>query len=272
MIVAIEPRSGILSQLGLRPLLTLSGVNVGPNLGPDISYSGTYGAARQAAMYGIPAVASSLAEFGKRSEDSEYDKSCIAAVAGVAKLAAYLVEMLPDVLPDAGRLHACERKAKRLDSRDAKLVDAESVRQAFATGDVLVNLNFPPKWDGKYEGCVLDGVFYRDVVKWGDDKYRLDKESAPLSLPSGIGSDASAAVTIAGGMMNAMLSAGSDALATSLGRAAVCTLSTWPATHPFAVSPELLDVGMRADAEAGEQDFCGIPSWMVATAHKPARL
>lgn len=267
VIVAIEPRSGILSRLGLRPLITLSGVNVGPNLGPDISYSGTYAAARQSAMYGIPAVASSLTEFGKRSEDSEYNKSCIAAVAGVAKLATFLVEALPDVLPDAGRLNVCERKKEQEGSGEATRVDAESVRQAFATGDVLLNVNIPPHWEGEYEACVLDGVFYRDVVNWGHDDNRPGK-----ALPSGIGSDTSAVVTIAGGMMNAMRSAGSDALATSLGRAAICTLPTWPATHPFAVSPELLDFGMRVDAEGGEQDFCGMPSWIVAPARKPARL
>lgn len=274
VIVAIEPRSGILSQLGLRPLLTLSGVNVGPNLGPDISYSGTFGAARQSAMYGIPAVASSLAEFGKRSEDPEFDRSCVAAVAGVAKLAAYLLETLPDVLPDAGRLKAVARNAKPLGPREAKQADAESVRQAFAFGDVLVNVNFPPKWDGVFEACVLDGVFYRDVVKWGCDNGKLGNGSSTTSysLPSGIGSDACSTVTIAGGMMNAMLSADSDALATSLGRAAICTLSTWPATHPFAVSPEVLDVGMWTDAEVGDRVHQGIPTWMVATTHKVARM
>lgn len=274
VIVAIEPRSGILSQLGLRPQLALSGVNVGPNLGPDISYSGTYAAARQAAMYGIPAVASSLAAFGKRSEDKKYESSCKAAVAGVGRLASYLLETLPDVLPDAGRLNVCGREKKPLDSRKTKRApDADSVRQAFATGDVLVNVNIPPNWDGEFEACVLDGVFYRDVVKWGGSDIRGGKVTASdvQPLPSGLGDKKSTPVTIAGGMMNAMLSTGSDALATSVGRAAVSTLSTWPTTHPFAVSPELLDAGMWADGGRGEQDAKGLPSWMVATAREPAR-
>lgn len=37
-----------------------SGINRGPNLGTDIVYSGTVAAARQAALYGLPAVALSL--------------------------------------------------------------------------------------------------------------------------------------------------------------------------------------------------------------------
>lgn len=43
-----------------RPELVLSGINNGPNVGYDIFYSGTVGAAREGAIHGIPAVAFSL--------------------------------------------------------------------------------------------------------------------------------------------------------------------------------------------------------------------
>jgi len=43
--------------LAERPDLVLSGVNHGHNLGEDVFYSGTVGAAREAALYGIPALA-----------------------------------------------------------------------------------------------------------------------------------------------------------------------------------------------------------------------
>ncbi|GAB6390776.1 MAG: 5'/3'-nucleotidase SurE [Treponematales bacterium] len=46
---------------GFTPGLVLSGINKGENLGTDILYSGTAGAARQAALLGLPAVALSLA-------------------------------------------------------------------------------------------------------------------------------------------------------------------------------------------------------------------
>ena len=44
-----------------KPDLVLSGINRGENMGTDIIYSGTAGAARQAGLFGIPAIALSLA-------------------------------------------------------------------------------------------------------------------------------------------------------------------------------------------------------------------
>ena len=44
-----------------RPDLLISGINSGPNLGDDISYSGTVSAAVEGTMYSIPSMAVSLA-------------------------------------------------------------------------------------------------------------------------------------------------------------------------------------------------------------------
>lgn len=44
-----------------RPDLLISGINPGPNVGDDISYSGTVSAAVEGTMYGIPSLAVSLA-------------------------------------------------------------------------------------------------------------------------------------------------------------------------------------------------------------------
>ena len=44
-----------------KPDLLVSGINPGPNLGDDISYSGTVSAAVEGTMYGIPSLAVSLA-------------------------------------------------------------------------------------------------------------------------------------------------------------------------------------------------------------------
>ena len=51
---------GILKE---RPDMVVSGINRGPNLGTDIIYSGTCGAARQAALAGIPSIAVSCASY-----------------------------------------------------------------------------------------------------------------------------------------------------------------------------------------------------------------
>ena len=60
-----------------KPDLVISGINRGPNLGTDIIYSGTCGAARQAALVGIPAIAVSCAKY---KEPLDY-RACAAFVA-----------------------------------------------------------------------------------------------------------------------------------------------------------------------------------------------
>lgn len=58
----------ILAYLGImeeKPDIVVSGINLGPNLGTDITYSGTAAAARQAAFMGIPGVAASLDYYNK---------------------------------------------------------------------------------------------------------------------------------------------------------------------------------------------------------------
>jgi len=48
---------------GFVPDIVVSGINLGPNLGTDIVYSGTAAAARQAAIMGVPGVAVSVTAF-----------------------------------------------------------------------------------------------------------------------------------------------------------------------------------------------------------------
>ncbi|MCF7927533.1 MAG: 5'/3'-nucleotidase SurE [Spirochaetales bacterium] len=53
----------VLGAVPEKPDLVLSGINLGPNIGTDILYSGTAAAARQAALMDIPGVALSLNAF-----------------------------------------------------------------------------------------------------------------------------------------------------------------------------------------------------------------
>ena len=50
----------ILELLDSRPDLVISGINPGANVGVNINYSGTVSAAKEAALYGIPAIAVSI--------------------------------------------------------------------------------------------------------------------------------------------------------------------------------------------------------------------
>jgi 5'-nucleotidase len=73
-----------------RPDLVISGINHGANLGENVYYSGTVGAAREAALHHIPAVAMSLC--AKKSAQN------FANAARIARSAAELV--LKEGLPD----------------------------------------------------------------------------------------------------------------------------------------------------------------------------
>jgi len=54
---------GLLGGLPVKPDLVVSGINLGPNIGTDVVYSGTAAAARQAALMGLPSIAVSLDTF-----------------------------------------------------------------------------------------------------------------------------------------------------------------------------------------------------------------
>jgi len=73
-----------------RPDLVISGINHGANMGENVYYSGTVGAAREAALHHIPAVAMSLC--AKKSEQH------FAKAAQIARAAAEMI--LKEGLPD----------------------------------------------------------------------------------------------------------------------------------------------------------------------------
>ncbi len=80
---------GMNKVLDRRPDLIVSGINPGPNLGDDISYSGTVSAAIEGTMYNIPSLAFSLAG------EAPFDFSLAADVAW--KLAAMALQFsLPE--------------------------------------------------------------------------------------------------------------------------------------------------------------------------------
>ena len=60
-----------------KPDIVLSGINRGANLGDDVFYSGTVGAAREAALMGIPSLAASLHLDGERAAESPHFESAV---------------------------------------------------------------------------------------------------------------------------------------------------------------------------------------------------
>ncbi len=68
---------GVSDHLGGVPNLVVSGINLGPNLGVDMTYSGTVAAAMEAAICGLPSFAISVAsyeraDFGPAAEFATY--------------------------------------------------------------------------------------------------------------------------------------------------------------------------------------------------------
>jgi len=109
---------GIGKILPHKPDLVLSGINPGPNLGDDVSYSGTVSAAIEATMLGIPSIAVSLAA---ESEPLHYETAATFTV----KLATMILERglpkdtllnvnIPNITPDKIKGLAFTRRGRRL--------------------------------------------------------------------------------------------------------------------------------------------------------------
>lgn len=69
-----------------RPDLVLSGINYGKNVGMDVTYSGTIGAAIEATMFGIPAIA--LSQDVPRGQDADFGGAALHAPTLIKQLLA----------------------------------------------------------------------------------------------------------------------------------------------------------------------------------------
>lgn len=82
----------LLGILDREPDLVVSGINLGPNLGHDITYSGTVAAAFEAAIFGLPAIAVSLDTYDPPESE--------VLTAGAAFLARLTSAVLENGLPE----------------------------------------------------------------------------------------------------------------------------------------------------------------------------
>src|ERR671930_957380 len=78
---------GVLGFLPEPPVLIVSGINHGSNLGDDVTYSGTVSAAMEGTLLGVPSIAVSLADGGDFAEAGRVARLIVMRV---------LVEGLPD--------------------------------------------------------------------------------------------------------------------------------------------------------------------------------
>ena len=82
---------------GIMPKLVVSGVNLGPNLSQDAYHSGTIAAAREAGMYGMPAIASSWSSFDPEGMEI--------AIEATVQLVEAALAVLPDEPANLNRPH-----------------------------------------------------------------------------------------------------------------------------------------------------------------------
>ncbi|MDP6865759.1 MAG: 5'/3'-nucleotidase SurE, partial [Candidatus Poseidoniaceae archaeon] len=151
----------------IQPSLVLSGVNLGPNLSQDSYHSGTMGAAREAGLYGIPAIASSYTSFDPAGMQVGIDAT--------VELVQRVLPLIPRIPDNLCRPHI-DARSEHVSSWPNRAVDRSQVEadkllmSAFHHGELMLNLNVPPEWNGQYQTTRLGMRWYRNAVQFSESK------------------------------------------------------------------------------------------------------
>eukprot|EP00871_Galdieria_phlegrea_P004881 jgi/Galph1/5394/GphlegSOOS_G4020.1 len=224
---------GLLSSMGLVPTMAISGINLGPNTSHDVLHSGTFAGARHAGFYGIPSLATSLASSDMREEN------VAGAVEATVQLCSILLKFLPSS-PINYRRPSSLFSRRRIESSYSETQCLECLLQCFQQGDLLLNLNVPSKWNGKYMPTSLGGVFYRDVLKRVSSA-NSDDEVFRLVVHGGIDFVPDDRLT--------------DIEAIRRKSASITSLQTWPETHPFEIPSQVMKYALHSSED-------GLPAWI----------
>ena len=219
----------------IQPSLVLSGVNLGPNLSQDSYHSGTMGAAREAGLYGIPAIASSYTSFDPAGMQVGIDAT--------VELVQRIIPLIPRIPDNLCRPHI-DARSEHVSSWPNRAVERSQVEadkllmSAFHHGELMLNLNVPPEWNGQYQTTRLGMRWYRNAVQFS--------ESKDGSVES--------TFTIGAAYIDTEDVESGDCDSVSAGYASISSLPTWPQTHPLALDDEIL-------AHSLQQDETGHPTW-----------
>ncbi len=219
----------------IQPSLVLSGVNLGPNLSQDSYHSGTMGAAREAGLYGIPAIASSYTSFDPAGMQVGIDAT--------VELVQRILPLIPRIPDNLCRPHI-DARSEHVSSWPNRAVERSQVEadkllmSAFHHGELMLNLNVPPEWNGQYQTTRLGMRWYRNAVQFS--------ESKDGSVES--------TFTIGAAYIDTEDVESGDCDGVAAGYASISSLPTWPQTHPLALDDELL-------AHSLQQDETGHPTW-----------
>ena len=219
-----------------KPQLVVSGVNLGPNMAQDAYHSGTMGAAREAGLYGIPAIATSFTSFSPAGIEH--------AVNATVQVVKQACRVLPSQALNQGRPkghHGADYFTHWPTSLQPKswVKDPNlALLDAFANGDLMLNLNTPPEWNGHLETTRLGIRWYRNAVSF-EGRY----------------GDETATFTIGAASVDHSSVEKGDCDAVEQATASLSCLAVWPQSHPFALDEDLL-----AHALISTND--GWPSWL----------
>ena len=207
----------------IKPSMCISGINQGPNLSVDVLHSGTVSAARETSLYGMPAIAISLATY----EHSEFTQTVEASLA--------IIEACLGALPDEP-LNLRRPEGSRKKPLSAGTMEARA-RSAFAHGDMFLNINAPASWNGLMQTTSLGSRWYHNAIDMND------RENI------GVAYEVGAAIIEDEDIP------GTDCNAINSGAVSITPLSSWPINHPLGLSGDAM-------AAAAEQGSSGLPSWL----------
>lgn len=235
MIVALD---GGLNRLvpGVAPQMVVSGVNLGPNLSQDAYHSGTMGAAREAGLYGVPALAASFTSF----DPDGMEAAVQATVEAVKKATKRLPLVAENLGRPQGRMDTGYFTTWPVPNNDDRWLNdpEDALLQAFANGDLMLNVNTPPNWNGGWQTTRLGVRWYRNAV-------RFDGEAG----------DETATFTIGAASVDHSAVVLGDCDAVEEGLSSLSCLAVWPQSHPFAIDEDLLAHGLEATVN-------GWPRWL----------
>ena len=207
----------------IKPSMCISGINQGPNLSVDVLHSGTVSAARETSLYGMPAIAISLATY----EHSEFSQTVEASL--------QIIEACLSALPDEP-LNLRRPEGSRKKPLSSGTMGARA-RSAFAHGDMFLNINAPKSWNGLMQTTSLGSRWYHNAIDMND------RENIGVTYEVGAAIIEDEDIP------------GTDCNAINSGAVAITPLSSWPVNHPLGLSGDVM-------ATATEQGSSGLPSWL----------
>ncbi|MEE3083733.1 MAG: 5'/3'-nucleotidase SurE, partial [Candidatus Thermoplasmatota archaeon] len=209
----------------IRPRMCISGINRGPNISIDIMHSGTVSAAREAALYGMPSLAVSLATYLHEDYSVGFE-----VVGELIDACLSQIKSEPTNLNRPRGSNFIPWSAEGIDMQ-------ERLREAFRCGDIFFNLNLPHEWSGNTETVRLGARWYLGATSGVE----IGKKDKIFKVGAASIQDEEIPQT--------------DCHSIMTGNVAITPLATWPQSHPLSMPDAMLHSALESNEN-------GLPSWL----------